>query len=50
VWHWLLEAGSGGAVSESGRLRHGEGIRGPGARRRRVLELATLGGIDARVN
>ena len=34
--------GSWGAVSESGRLRHGEGTRGSGARRRRVLELPTL--------
>jgi hypothetical protein len=32
----------GRPASESGRLRHGEGTRGWGARRRRVLELPTL--------
>jgi hypothetical protein len=32
----------GGAASENGRLRHGDGTRGWGARRRRVLELPAL--------
>src|SRR5215813_3890926 len=43
LWDRLL----GRPVSESGRLRHGEGNRKSGARRRRVLELPTLRPIEA---
>ena len=38
LWHRLR----GRPVSESGRFRHGDGTRGWGAHRRRVLELPTL--------
>ena len=41
LWHRLLGR-SWGAVSENGRLRHGEGTRGWGARRRRALMWAIL--------
>ena len=37
-----VASASGRPVSDSGRLRHGEGTHGSGARRRRVLELPTL--------
>src|SRR4030095_10348924 len=36
-------------ASESGRLRHGEGTRGWGARRRRVLEVPRLSGPGLRL-
>jgi len=35
-------SGDAGGESECGRLRHGEGTRGRGARRRRVQELPRL--------
>ena len=37
------------SVSDNGRLRHGEGSRGRGARRRRVLKLPTLWGTIAAI-
>ena len=37
---------SGGRCPSLGDLRHGEGTRGWGARRRRVLKLPTLSGVD----
>ena len=47
LWHWATGGWPPGAVSESGRFCHGEGTRGRGARRRRVLELPTLSSTES---